>query len=268
MAKNAKLAVVNAPAPEAEAPRTNDTRLRDFNKQLLELGKVSAEGGVLAKPTMALAIVKAATDNIIGEADAEKTYDRYLEGRTSILTNAKKLAVGGIGAGDDIASANSRKANVSKNLQLIKAAVILKGNDTTFHDVLTTAAKLREDILTENNKAEVKPVFDVFVDCARAQKKSEVPLTDDEIRGEIYKPEAAEKSDLDRIIGLYKSARKLAEEIRSTGLDNAVVELIGAITTLGGDVPPVTDAEKEAAKNDETEKAKALLKKLGFQIVK
>ncbi len=226
----------------------NDTRLADLNKLVKTLGTKSANSA-LAKPQMALAIVQARADGVIGDDDGAKTYDTYLEGRRSVLAKST------LGAGAE--DGGSYKANVSKNTQLLKAAG-LPGID--FPEVLTRSTSLRADLVANDEK--VKAPFDAYVDLARAQLKQpgEV-LSDDEITGVIRKKEAAEKELVDKLIAAYKTARKLQDDFNVQAMSDVVASYADAITEAGGEVPAVTKEEKEAAK------ATAFLVSRGFKIV-
>lgn len=235
---------------------SNDNRLKVYNSTLEKLGKESA-GSDLAKPFMALTVIKAAADNLITPDDAEAGYRTYMKGRQSVMTGKKAM---GLGAGDNLGTDNSIKANASKNRQLIVAAQL---PDIDFHDVCTRAVELRKNLLLEEEGVKVKPTFDVFVDCARTQQElaEEGELTDEQIKDEIRKAGSKTKTDLDKILAVYKATRKLAEE-----LDNipeimaAAGELAAAITGLGEKIPAVTDEEKE------TEKLEKKAASLGFKL--
>jgi hypothetical protein len=211
-----------------------DTRLSDTNKLIRKLGSESAHS-VLAKPKMALAIAQARVDGIIGDGDGEAMYNVYLEGRKNVLSKST------IGAGED--DSTSLKANVSKNTQIIKAAG-LPGVD--FIDTMTKATSERESLAKSGEK--VKPMFDAYVDLARAQlKEPTVALSDEAITGIVRKKEAAEKEIVDKLIAAYKNARKLGDEFPCGPMADVVDAYKKAIEEAGGEVPAVTKEEKEAA---------------------
>lgn len=219
------------------ATLANDTRLADLNKAVKKLGAESANSA-LAKPKMALSIVQARIDGVIGDDDGGKTYDVYLEGRRGVLSKSA------LGAGSEDAG-GSYKANVSKNTQLLKAAgLIVAGID--FGDVLTRATKLREDLIASDEK--VKPPYDAYVDLARAQLKTPtVQLGDDAITDIVRKKEAAEKDMIDKLVAAYKTARKLQEDLPTPAMESVVAGYADAIVEAGGEVPPITKEEKKAA---------------------
>lgn len=228
----------------------NDTRLADANKLLRKLGAESAHSA-LAKPKMALAIVQARADGVIDDDAGASTYDTYLEGRRSVLAKSQ------LGAGAEDAG-GSYKANVSKNTQLLKAAgLIAAGVD--FVDVLTRATSIREGLVKADEKC--KPVFDAYVDLARAQiKQPDAALNDDDITEVVRKKEAAEKDAIAKLVDTYKRVYKQAEEYKLEPLLAAVQSVGEAIAELGGEVPAMTKDEKEHAA------AMAYMTKMGFTV--
>lgn len=212
----------------------NDTRLADLNEVVKALGSKSADS-VLAKPQMALAIVYARADGVIGDDAGPSTYDTYLEGRRSVLANST------MGAGIDD---GGYKANVSKNTQLIRAAG-LPGIE--FPNVLTRSTGLRAALVANDEKC--KPPFDAYVDLARAQLKSPgEKLSDQEIIAVILKKDAAEKGLIDKLIAAYKVARNLNEAFNVQSMSDVVAAYEDAIAEAGGEVPAITKDEKDAAK--------------------
>lgn len=214
----------------------NDTRFADLTKAVKKLGAESANSA-LAKPKMALSIVQARIDGVIGDDDGAKTYDIYLEGRRGVLAKSA------LGAGSE--DGGSYKANVSKNTQLLKAAGLIVGG-VDFGDVLARATKIREDLLGSDEK--VKPPYDAYVDLARAQLKTPTAqLGDDTITEVVRKKEAAEKELVDKLIAAYKQARKLQDDFAVPAMEAVVAGYADAITEAGGEVPAITKEEKKAA---------------------
>lgn len=215
----------------------NDTRFADLTKIVKKLGAESANSA-LAKPKMALSIVQARIDGVIGDDDGAKTYDIYLEGRRATLEKSSSL-----GAGTE--DAGSYKANVSKNTQLLKAGgLIAAGVD--FGEVLTQATRVRESLVKIGDK--VKPTYDAYVDLARAQLKSPTAqLDEDTITEVVRKKEAAEKELVDKLVAAYKVARKLQDDFPCQPMEAAVAAYADAITEAGGDIPAITKEEKKEA---------------------
>lgn len=231
------------------ATLTNDTRFADLTKAVRKLGAESANSA-LAKPKMALSIVQARIDGVIGDDDGAKTYDIYIEGRRGVLSKSA------LGAGSE--DGGSYKANVSKNTQLIKAAGLIVGG-VDFGDVMTKATKLREDLIRADEK--VKPTYDAYVDLARAQLKTPTAqLDDDAIAEVIRKKEAAEKDLIDKLVAAYKTARKLQDDFGVQPMADVVAAYADAIVEAGGEVPPITKEEKKA------HEAMAFLAKLGMNV--
>lgn len=215
----------------------NDTRFADLTKAVKKLGAESANSA-LAKPKMALSIVQARIDGVIGDDSGAMTYDIYLEGRRATLEKASSL-------GADAEDAGSYKANVSKNTQLLKAGgLIAAGVD--FGEVLTQATRVRESLVKAGDK--VKPTYDAYVDLARAQLKSPTAqLDEDAIVGIVRKKEAAEKELVDKLVAAYKVARKLQDDFPCQPMEAAVAAYADAITEAGGDIPAITKEEKKEA---------------------
>jgi hypothetical protein len=236
---------------EAPVELTNDQRLAETNKLIRKLGTESAHSA-LAKPKMALAIAQARADGLITDDAGSSTYDTYLEGRRAVLAKSA------LGAGNE--DGGSYKANVSKNTQIIKAAgLVAAGVD--FLDVLARTAAVRENLVKADEK--VKAPFDAIVDVARAQLKSpEAALDDDAITGIVRKKEAAEKDLIAKLVDDYKRIYKRAEEFPCQALSDAVANIGDAINEAGGEVPPMTKDEKEAAA------AMAFMTKAGFTVTK
>ncbi len=229
----------------------NDTRLADLTKTVKALGTKSAHSA-LAKPQMALAVAQARADGVIDDDAGASTYEVYLEGRRSVLGKNQ------LGAGAE--DGGSHKVNVSKNTQIIKAAGLISAG-VDFVDVMTRSVALRETLLGSNEK--VKPTFDGFVDLARAQLKSPTAaLTDDEIISVVRKKEAAAKDLVDKLIDTYKRLYKHNEEFPCQSLEDAIANMATTISEAGGEVPPMTKEEKEAAS------AMAYMERMGFKVVK
>lgn len=223
---------------------TNDKRAADLDKLVRKLGQESASSAV-ARPKMGLAIARARAEGVIGDDDAAKTYDTYLEGRTAALGKSP-LAVGTSDNG-------SYKANVSKNARIIKAAA-LATTGVDFVGVLERATTIRADMVANEPDTPVKPTFDAYVDLAREQlKQPEAALTDDTIRSVIRKPEAKEKDLIAKLVDDYKRMSKRAEaaaedgaEAVSDALAPAIEAIAAAIEAAGGEVPLSKEEQKAA----------------------
>jgi hypothetical protein len=151
---------------------------------------------------MAIAICRAAAEGIIVENDSEMTYDKYLAGRAA-ETGKNTLAEGDADKG-------SRKANVSKNKQIIQLGLLPKVDGPELLDRVTDARV--NAVRTGGDDVKVKPAFDCFVDAARAQLKTpNEPLTDEAIDALVRKVETSkDKTDLDKMVEEYKRLHKLA----------------------------------------------------------
>src|SRR5690606_34364121 len=140
----------------------NDTRAKDFFKVVRSLGAEAGEGKD-ALPKLAQAVVQAASDGLLTEADAEKVYTEYAnaEANKSIYEHSN-------------ASIRSQTSKLRQIITLGRSTLV----DGV--EVLTNAKEIRESMISAKQK--VKAAYVAFVDVARAQNKSEVPLSEDEIR--------------------------------------------------------------------------------------
>ena len=221
--------------------------LADLLRDVMTLGKESASSA-LAKPKMGLSIADAAFKGIITAKDAEATYEAYLKGRN------KALASSALGAGDT--SSGSVKANVSKNKQIIDAAILPK---VDFPATLDRLVVIREQMVGSEEK--VIDAFSAFVEAARAQlKQPDYDLDEDQIMAACRKADPKDKSLVELLVEDYKRIAKRIE--KDCGGQNGPLEValdaIGnAITEAGGDIPPLTKEEIKAAE------AMAFLKSIG-----
>jgi len=252
---------INAPVAAPKVPR-NDTRLKEFNAKLTKLGETSASGQ-LTKPYMALELAIAVHEGILDETGVKAAYMVYLSGRAKGFANTKQV---GLAAGETDADKdeNSIKVNVSKNLQIAKAAglPILRKGPTSFHDVLANVTRIRDAMLGAGEK--VKPAFDCYVEVAREQIKLKDAVLDDEeaIKEECRKVETATKDALGKLMDDYKRMWTRAEKDLPDNpfLPGIVAAIADAIVHEGGKIPAMTDDEKKA------EKARETLAALGFKI--
>jgi hypothetical protein len=200
-----------------------------------EMAKLGAESVNIARPKLAVTLVRAAAAGDIDEDDVEARYDAYLAGRTKAQSRTA-LASG-------VEDGNGKKANVSKCRQLVRMGMLPAVDGPALIDTTVT---VRGNLL-ENEEA-VKAPFDAFVDVARAQiAQPDAQLTEEQIAAAIRKPEKASKTELQKLIDLYKNAAKMAELLPGNeAMKDAVGDLASAIVEEGGEVPPLTKEEKEA----------------------
>lgn len=240
----------------------NDTRLADLQKAAAKLGSESVNGD-LAKPKLAIAVLTAAADGVTDEADVPVVFDKYQKAREASQARNTMAAAN--------ENPNSYKANLSKLTQIDKVGRALGHVAVEMFD---KAKELRDEML--GTDAKLKPMFDAYVDIARAQLKTPTePLHVDDIAALLRKPDAASKDLLDKIIGDYKNAyrhrEQLLEEQPSTEenpnvaasyLTDAINALADTIQALDGAVPPMSKDEKKQAE------VAAFLAKQGFKVVK
>jgi hypothetical protein len=199
-----------------------------------DMAKLGAESVNVARPKLALSLVRAAADGIIDEDDVEARYDVYLAGREK--TQAKQALAMGVEEG------NGKKANVSKCRQLVRMAM-LSGIDGP--ELLDRTVTARGNLIGTDSKIEAP--FDAFVKVARAQiAQPDAPLTDDQIAEQVRKPEKGEKTEIQKLIDLYKSTAKMVEALPgNAAIKDAASSLADAIVEEGGEVPALTKEEKE-----------------------
>lgn len=219
--------------------------LKDLNKVLTTLGADSVKS-TLAKPRMAIAICRAAYEGIIGEDDATSTYETYLAGRKNVIAK-NTMALGDEDKG-------SIKANVSKNLQIIKLGLLPKIDGPELLDRVT-------DIRTGmvGGDVKLKPTFDCFVDAARAQlAQPGEELRDDQIEALVRKAESKEKELLQKLIEDHKRMNKRLEELPSASIENCIRAIEDAMREINdGELPALSKEDKKA------EKAMAFLRSTG-----
>lgn len=161
-------------ATEVTEAQKNDKRKSDLLRQVGKLGE-EASLGRDSLPKLAHAVVRAAADGVIEGADAEGIYTKY-------ATAESKKAI-------HEHSAGGKKANISKLRQLIEM-----GNMTTVDavDVMQNAFDAREAMMADDNK--VKPAYPFYVDVARAQLKSDKPLSKSTLESMACKDEPNAKT--------------------------------------------------------------------------
>jgi hypothetical protein len=232
------------------AGSNRDTILSAIDREMAKLG---AESINIARPKLAITLVKHAAAGEIDEDDVEARYDAYLAGREK--TQAKNALAQGVEDG------NGKKANVSKCRQLVRMAMLPALADGEADMLVSRTVTVRGNLI--GTDAKVEAPFDAFVKVARRQlDQPDTVLTDEQIAEAVKKPEKADKSEIDKLIDLYKKSAKLHEVLtQNNALQRAVAEMAEAITEAGGEIPALTKEEKEE------QAAMAYLAKRGLVIV-
>lgn len=217
----------------------SDTQIDALNKQLVSLGADSVKSA-LAKPQMALAVIRAASDGLIDQDDAKHVYAKYAEGRNKAA--GKNSITHGLEDNEKSIAANTSK--VKKQI----AAAMLPGVD--FVQVANDIITVRDTLI--DGGAMVKDVYQAIYDAAVVQcRQPEVQLDADALRGIIEKEGRADKSDLDKVIDEYKRVYRLyhgTEDSPGIGaLERSLEALTEAVAEMGGELPPMTKEEKKAA---------------------
>lgn len=206
----------------------NDTRLDDLKSLVRELGRESASGRD-AKAKLALQVVRAAYDGVIGPDEVEMIYQEYAsaESKKSIHDHS----TGGL------------KANVSKLRQVVALGCLPQVDGPALLDTVTD---IRDDLRHGDEK--LKAAFDAFVDVARAQLKQPDNLLDgDALRALCVKPESADKDIIQKLAEDYKRMNKRYDEFPSSTIEACIHAIGDAIKEAGGELPPVTKEEKSKA---------------------
>lgn len=175
-------------------PLVNDTRFADLNKLVVKLGKDAADG-VDALPKLALAVATAAFDRVIDlEPKHAVTRDKKSINvdDADILYDVYQKADGKKQFGDY--KTTSRKAQVSKLRAIVKAGL---NPNCELPKVLIHAAELRNQMAEQKTK--VLPAYPAFVQVAREQAELDRPMTDDELREAIAKPQTDAASVVDYV---------------------------------------------------------------------
>lgn len=167
----------------------NDKRLGDFTKAVRKLGE-EASLGRDSLPKLAQTVVRAASDGIIEPENAEKIYEDYAraEGKKAVHEH----------------SAGGKKANVSKLRQLIAMGCNPKVDGV---EVMQDAFEARNNMIADSMK--VKAAYAFYVDVARAQAKTDDPLSKEFLEELAVKPEPNAKT----IEGELKKVEKILEAL-------------------------------------------------------
>jgi hypothetical protein len=234
----------------AHSPQ-NDHRHHDF---MLDVGKAgrAAASGKDALPGLGVAIVTASASGVIdtvkdkhgkGIDDAKLIYERYMEEFSEKAVHEH--------------STNGVKANTSKTRKLIEFGAMSCNPE----DVLRRAIELRAAMEAAEEK--VKPAYASYVDVARAQLDNpDSPLSDDQIKEALRKPDPKEKTSLWVIEKMLEDCEGLITGDKWPGLKDqsepvlAVRELLkdySALLTL--------TAKREKLRADAAELGEALVER-------
>lgn len=170
----------------------NDTRLKEFMKDVRKYGAESAAGRD-ALPHLALRVVQAAADGLIDAEDTETVYEAYIK------ADERRAAIERTPAG--------RKAQVSKLRQLVSLGCLT----TVDGFVVITDAKEVLEKAYEKGEGKIKSAYAYFVDVARAQLKQDTPLSKDALKELVFKNEPNPKT----LEGELEKVRKILEGLIS-----------------------------------------------------
>lgn len=170
----------------------NDTRLKDFMKDVRKYGAESAAGRD-ALPHLALRVVQAAADGLIDAEGTETVYEAYIK------ADERRAAIERTPAG--------RKAQISKLRQLVSLGCLT----TVDGFVVITDAKEVLEKVHEKGEGKVKSAYAYFVDVARAQLKQDTPLSKEALKELAFKSEPNPKT----LEGELEKVRKILEGLIS-----------------------------------------------------
>lgn len=204
-----------------------------------------AEGvGAMSRSKLALLCAERAREGAIDERNVPEIYAEYLTG-----VNSSALVKGQPRADASLADASTR-VQESKLRQIVKLGQLplLSDDFDTAAMLLKHATEIAATLRGNEDGAKVKSPYDAMVDVARAQlEKPETKLTDAELTAIVSKPEKKQKDEIEKLAAAYKAAHKLHSDLKLPGTEAAVQAYRDAILEAGGDVPPMTKEEKEAA---------------------
>lgn len=214
-------------------------QLDALNDKLRELGRESVKSS-LAKPQMALAVIRAAQEGILSTADAERVYSEYVAGRTYAISRNSMAT----GAEDN---AKSIAANTSKVRKHIEAGRL---PNIDFVEVADQLIDLRAQL--KGGDADVKDVYQALYDAAVVQcKQPNEQLNSETLEPIILKAPKKDKTDIARMEEEYKRLYKLAHGTDDKPAIDAMMPVFDAIAQvfddMGVDRPAMTKDEKKAA---------------------
>lgn len=165
-----------------------------FFSDVRELARTAAQGED-ALPNLAVRIVEAVSQGVVGEADVKTIYEQYTKAQSDRLVHTDK----------------GKAANTSKLKQIIVCASLPIFNDPKrtavhwFDDVVGTHYAMRKEGL------KVKSAYAGYVDVCRAQLASRsAPLNEQQIR-EVLATEQKDKGGKDFLKTAVKALEKALE---------------------------------------------------------
>lgn len=213
--------------------------LDTLNATLRELGRESVKSA-LAKPSMALAVIKAAKEGLISQDDAGSVYAEYLAGREYAI-GRNTMAVGT----ED--NAKSIAANTSKVRSQIAAAIAAPDFPATVAALIDLRAEIKK------SGGDVKDVYQAIYDASVQQNKNtDTDLDMDALDAIVRKKAKDEKSELDKMTDEYKRLYKLAFGTEESAPIDAMMPVFEVMRDVlegnGIALPAMTADEKKAEK--------------------
>ena len=216
---------------QTPTPNAGVTR-EDLERDLTKFGRAFGQGQN-SRPAAGLRCVEVASKINIGPDDAKDLYMKFQQAAAAAR-------------GMEYQAEASFKVQVSKLKQFLTLGAMPQIDGV---DVMNRAC----DIIKELSAMEDSPLkgsaYDNMVNIARQQIKSEkVALTDDQMR-DILSAQPDEKTELDKVVDIYKRLYKLNDELVKNGTDAAnlgiALEAVkDQILCMDGELPAMTKDEK------------------------
>lgn len=225
---------------------TNDTRFEDMLARAKKLGAESVKGST-SKPAHAAELVRGIVEGVLDTQDKlDAHWDAYGAARAKEI--AKNPTLQGMSSDND----KSLKAQRSKQKQIelwANLPIMKSSEDDDAVAELDVISTLRTNLI--KGEVAVKPLYDCYVDVARAQLKQPLErITSEVMEKVIAKPEAKSKDLIQKLREQYSRIYKLGEAMAEDMIDCTHIEaardaLADAIVALDGEVPSMSKADKK-----------------------
>lgn len=195
----------------------NDTRHRDFMRDVREFGRDAALGGD-ALPKFAIRLVKAAAEGVINPFDpkvhSQDNPDDAAQAYEAYVTAESGKAIH-----------NHSKAGIKSNTSKARALIALGHNPNCDGErVVDRALAIRKEMMDAEIAS--KSAYPALVDVARAQNATDHELTDDEIKAAVT-PNQALEPDLEKVWSdIHKKVEGLITGENKHGLKDTSEEAV------------------------------------------
>jgi hypothetical protein len=214
---------------------------------------------------MAEAIIKASADGVLSTEKRHDLGDKLSDGQPKLADDSEKIYRRYVKTESKKTSEHTeggKKANVSKMRKLIEFGNHSAGGAIDPVEVYNRAMTLREHEkrTAKEDGPKLKSQYPFVVDLAREQLKVETPLSDDELRGLVYKPLPPEKElteelrkIADRLQSIYTGENKAGLKDQSEEIETAYHAILGRFKALGGVIKEPAPAEEQEEETEEQE---------------